>query len=105
MDETDFGIMLREFRNRSGLTQQALAERANIDTSYISRVEKGERKVTSRTVALQLADILQLSAEETDLWLISAGYVSPRLQRMASRGISQLIEDINRLGTAEVTDQ
>jgi transcriptional regulator with XRE-family HTH domain len=104
MKTYSFGNMLREFRSRVGLSQRALAEKADIDTSYISRIESGERKITSRSVALQLAKILQLSQEETDLWLISAGYISPRMQSLASAGISQLMENITRLGPEEPTD-
>jgi transcriptional regulator with XRE-family HTH domain len=104
MKTYSFGDMLREFRNRVGLSQRALAEKANIDTSYISRIESGQRDFPSRPVALQLAEILQLSQEETDLWLISAGYISPRMQNLANAGIAQLMENISRLGLEELTD-
>ncbi|MGJ2409000.1 helix-turn-helix transcriptional regulator, partial [Salmonella enterica subsp. enterica serovar Paratyphi A] len=34
---------LKELRKAKGLTQQQLAELANIDTSYVSRLETGKR--------------------------------------------------------------
>lgn len=97
MNENHFGDMLRMFRERVGLSQRALAEKAGIDTSYISRIERGERNAT-RSIALQLAEILKLSIEEADLWLISAGFISPRMQNLASNGISKLMDDISQYG-------
>ncbi len=95
---TSFGELLKSFRERTELSQSALAQAAGIDKSYISRLENGEREVTSRSLALRLAEILDLSPSEVDLWLISAGYVSPRMQALASGGVSRLLEEINVLG-------
>ncbi len=92
---TSFGKLLRDFRIRAKLSQRILAQQAEIDTSYISRLEKGEREVTSRSLALKIAEILNLSLEETDYWLISAGYISPRMQQLASNGISRLMDSLN----------
>jgi transcriptional regulator with XRE-family HTH domain len=92
-----FGELLKSFRERAGLSQSALAQAAGIDRSYICRLENGEREVTSRSLALRLADILNLSPPEIDLWLISAGYISPRMQKLANRGVSRLLEEINVL--------
>lgn len=90
-----FGRMLRDFRIRSELSQRTLAQAADVDTSYISRLESGEREIPSRSLALVFADILKLSQQETDLWLISAGYISPRMQDLASSGISKLMEHLD----------
>ena len=93
---SDFGNLLRGFRKRARMSQSALAEAANIDKSYVSRLESGEREVTSRSLALTLASALGLSPSEVDLWLITAGYVSPRMQVMATRdGVSRLWEEIS----------
>ena len=93
----DFGQLLKSFRQRSGLSQSALAHAANINKSYICKLETGEREVTSRSLALSLTEILDLSPSEVDLWLISAGYVSPRMQTHAARDVSRLLEEINDL--------
>jgi HTH-type transcriptional regulator, competence development regulator len=98
MSQHTFGEMLKSFRKRAKLSQRSLADMTGIDKSYISRLESGEREVTSRSLAMQLANALVLSAEETDLWLISAGYISPRLQELASDRISYLISEIAPLG-------
>jgi len=99
--QTNFGEMLREFRIRENMSQRTLAAQAGLDTSYISIVENGKRKNTSRSVALQIAEILKLSPDETDLWLISAGFISPRMQIIARENIANLMGSINRLGTDE----
>lgn len=91
----NFGNLLRDFRIRANLSQRILAQKAEIDTSYISRLERGEREVASRSLALRIAEILGLSSQETDLWLISAGYISPRMQQLASNGLSRLIDSLS----------
>jgi transcriptional regulator with XRE-family HTH domain len=90
-----FGKLLKDFRIRAKLPQRVLAQKANIDTSYISRLERGEREVASRSIALKIAEILGLSPEEIDLWLISAGYISPRMQQLANNGLSRLLDSLS----------
>ncbi len=41
-----FGIVLRQARNREGLTQQSLAERTGTSRGFISDVERGEKGVS-----------------------------------------------------------
>ena len=43
---TQLGSRIREKRKALGLTQEALADRAQIDRSYLGGVERGERNVT-----------------------------------------------------------
>lgn len=91
-----FGELLKAFRERSGLSQSALAEAANIDEGYISKLESGESQVASRSLALTLAKALGLAPDEVDRWLITAGYVSPRMQAMVERnGVSRLWEEFD----------
>ncbi len=40
------GTRIREKRKRMGLTQETLANLADIDRSYIGGVERGERNIT-----------------------------------------------------------
>ncbi len=53
-----FGKRVRELREQQGLTQEALAEMAGVDRSYLSQVEAGQRRV-SLHVAWNLAESLQ----------------------------------------------
>jgi|TARA_B110000240_G_C13509007_1_gene458037 transcriptional regulator with XRE-family HTH domain len=59
-----FGKRLKELRLQKGLSQEALANIAELDRTYIPSIEKGERNV-SITVIEKLAKALGLSM--TDL--------------------------------------
>jgi predicted transcriptional regulator len=54
---------LRTYRRRLGLSQQALADRAEISRSYISELEAG-RKAPRRPVARALAAALGVCRED-----------------------------------------
>jgi transcriptional regulator with XRE-family HTH domain len=100
-----FGERLRAYRERAALSQSALAQAAGIDKSYVSRLENGQREVASRSLAIRLAAILHLSPSEVDLWLISAGYVSPRVQQLATRRASRLLEAIDVLSETSAEER
>jgi transcriptional regulator with XRE-family HTH domain len=50
-----YGDALREFRTERGLSQEQLAHMADLDRSYVSGIERGERNPS-------LANILRLTA-------------------------------------------
>ncbi|HEX7348993.1 MAG TPA: helix-turn-helix transcriptional regulator [Rhodanobacteraceae bacterium] len=60
---TQFGIELRNARSAAKLTQQVLAERADIDPVFVSLLENGHRQ-PSLTVLLNLERVLGLEAGE-----------------------------------------
>jgi transcriptional regulator with XRE-family HTH domain len=60
---TQFGIELRNARSAAKLTQQVLAERADIDPVFVSLLENGHRQ-PSLTVLLNLERVLGLDAGE-----------------------------------------
>jgi transcriptional regulator with XRE-family HTH domain len=45
-----FGKNIRDRREALGLSQEALAEKAELDRTYIGGVERGERKATLETL-------------------------------------------------------
>ncbi|MCE9957571.1 helix-turn-helix domain-containing protein [Aeromonas rivipollensis] len=53
-----FGEKLRQKRSRMGLSQDGLALLAEIDRSYVGRIERGEVNITLEK-AYQLAEVLQ----------------------------------------------
>ena len=58
-----FGRRLRALRGRRGLTQQALADRAHLNLSYIFRLEKGQRNPTL-LVLHDLASVLKIKVRD-----------------------------------------
>jgi transcriptional regulator with XRE-family HTH domain len=44
------GERVRELRNRRGLSQEALADKAGLDRTYISSCERGKRNVSLLTL-------------------------------------------------------
>lgn len=58
-----FGAWLRGFREAQGLTQEALAERADLHTNYVSSVERGERNLSLHNI-VRLAYALDIGVSE-----------------------------------------
>jgi len=61
---SSFGVQLRQYRERAGLTQDALAERAGLTTNAISTLERGTRRRPYLHTVAALATALALSAQE-----------------------------------------
>ena len=55
-----FGAVVRKYRTASGLSQEALAERADIHHTHVGLIERGERNA-SLDVAYRVARALGLS--------------------------------------------
>lgn len=55
----DFGIRLRTIRVQRGLSQERLAQVAELDRTYISSCEAGRRNVTLKTL-FRLAEALDV---------------------------------------------
>jgi transcriptional regulator with XRE-family HTH domain len=56
----NFGLAVRRERERKGLSQEGLAERADLHRTYIGSVERGERNLSLANVEA-LAKALDLS--------------------------------------------
>lgn len=57
------GDHLRERRLALGLSQEELAERADLHRTYVGSVERGERNVSLENI-VRLADALELKASD-----------------------------------------
>jgi transcriptional regulator with XRE-family HTH domain len=72
-----FGLLLKTYRERAGLSQSELSTQAGLSASTISRVESGERSpLRKRKQILALAKALGLQQAETDA-LLSAADLAP----------------------------
>lgn len=70
-----FGPLLREWRLARRLTQEALAERAEVSTRHLSFLETG-RSQASREMALVLGNALDLPLRERNALLVAAGFAA-----------------------------
>jgi transcriptional regulator with XRE-family HTH domain len=68
---TRLGQKIRELRTTKGMTQQRLAEKADVSHSLISALESGRRKYVSAPEIDRVAEALDLEAE--DLWRLVPG--------------------------------
>ncbi|KAA9349568.1 helix-turn-helix domain-containing protein [Larkinella humicola] len=66
---TQFGEKIRKLRVMQNLLLRQVATKLNVDTSIISKMERGERPIKKEQVSI-LADILKADkAELLTLWL------------------------------------
>lgn len=70
----ELGALLRHHRQRAGLTQEGLAERASLSTQAISALERGTRLRPRRRTIDHIAAALDLSRTQHEQ-LISAAYL------------------------------
>ncbi|HUQ97817.1 MAG TPA: helix-turn-helix transcriptional regulator [Gemmatimonadaceae bacterium] len=54
-----FGLVVRQLRESRGLTQEELAERAEVSATYVGFVERGDN-VPTLTVIIQIASALNV---------------------------------------------
>lgn len=59
----NFGLKVKFFRNLLNLSQDELAERANLHRTYVGAVERGERNICLTNI-FKLADALEVSPKE-----------------------------------------
>ena len=102
MDYVDMGKRVRKQRQLIGLTQQELAERIGVSTSFVGHVERGTRKASLETlVALSnalgvgvdylLAGSLQSSPDEDN----PSGAMDPNRRLVIREILSTLQEHLS----------
>ena len=62
MDYVKLGEKIKKERTRNRLTQEMLAEMADITSSYVGQIERGERKVTLSKL-VRIANVLNVSVD------------------------------------------
>lgn len=56
------GLRVRELRENAGMSQERLAELAEVHRTYISTIERGKQNI-SLAVIIRLADVLGIDLE------------------------------------------
>src|SRR5438067_11579068 len=70
----EFSALLTRWRERAGLSQNALARRMGVNPAYVNRLEHGGRGAGNRELVEAAAGALALSADERDELLGAAGH-------------------------------
>ncbi len=73
--EVLFAEKLRFFREKKGLSQNALAKIAEINTSYLNRLESGKREPPKKEIIMRLSEGMGLTDQEQDELLMEAGHL------------------------------
>jgi transcriptional regulator with XRE-family HTH domain len=79
-----FGELLRQYRERAGISQNALGKRTGIHPSIINRLESGEREPARREQIEALARGLGLAPHELDALLAAAGQLPAAIERLGA---------------------
>lgn len=61
--EVAFGVVLRELRKQQSLSQEALAQEADLERNYISLLELGHNSATIKTI-FKLAPVLGVTVSK-----------------------------------------
>src|SRR5215218_616048 len=96
MDKHDaVGSLLRGWRERAGLSQNALARRMGVNPAYVNRLEHGGRGAHNRELVESVATALDLSRAERDRLLTVAGHWPSAISQLGPADPTlQLVADI-----------
>ena len=87
------GDRIRQLRIQNGYTQEGLAEKLNIDQSFLSRVESG-RKGCSVDLFVQLSECFHVSL---DVLILGSKSESATGRAQLKAQIAGMIEQLSRL--------
>jgi transcriptional regulator with XRE-family HTH domain len=92
--------MLRFMRAKYNVSQRIVAEAADYDKSFISRLESGDRK-PSREVVLILAEAMGLTPDDTDKLLLSANFMPVQPTAMLANPELARLDDLMAAASAD----
>lgn len=70
MKSAEFGAYIKKTRKSKGIPQRIIANRLNIDTSTLSKIELGERQLTIEMIK-GLSELLEIDFKELQVKFIS----------------------------------
>jgi transcriptional regulator with XRE-family HTH domain len=93
---TQLGDKIRELRVKQNQLLRQVASKLEVDTSIISKMERGERPIKKEQIAI-LADILKADKEELQtLWLADQLYNVIEGQPMADEALKSVSKKIKK---------
>ncbi len=93
---TQLGDKIRELRTKRNLLLRQVASKLEVDTSIISKMERGERPIKQEQIE-SLANILKADKEELQtLWLEDQLYNVIEGQPMAVKALKSVSKTIKR---------
>jgi transcriptional regulator with XRE-family HTH domain len=93
---TQLGDKIRELRIKHNLLLRQVASKLEVDTSIISKMERGERPIKQEQIAI-LADILKADKEELQtLWLADQLYNVIEGQPMADEALKSVSKKLKK---------
>ena len=93
---TQFGERIRDLRTNQNLLLRQLASLLDVDTSIISKIERGDRQLKKNQIPL-LAQILKADVEELQtLWLADQLYNMVQGEPMADKALKSVSKKIKK---------
>jgi HTH-type transcriptional regulator, competence development regulator len=93
---TQFGERIRELRTKQNLLLRQLASLLDVDTSIISKIERGDRQLKKEQIPL-IAQILKADIEELQtLWLADQLYNMVQGEPMADEALKSVSKKIKK---------
>ncbi|MBE99934.1 MAG: transcriptional regulator [Flavobacterium sp.] len=93
---TKFGERMRELRIKQNMLLRQLASKLDVDTSIISKVERGDRQLKKEQIPL-LAEILNADREELlTLWLADQIMDVLKDEKLADEALKTVSKNIKK---------
>ncbi len=93
----EIGRLVRDLRISAGMTQFDLSEAIGVNNSYLSRIENGERRPSTK-VMRKMAEVLDYPYDEL---VVASGLLSPEFrEKRAVVGETNILKDIQDIKSA-----
>ena len=93
---TQFGDRIRELRTKQKLLLRQVASKLDVDTSIISKMERGERPIKKEQIII-LAEILKVGKDELlTLWLADQLYNVIEGEPMADEALKSVTKKLSK---------
>jgi HTH-type transcriptional regulator, competence development regulator len=93
---TQFGDRIRELRTKQNMLLRQLASKLDVDTSIVSKVERGDRQLKKDQIPL-LAEILNVEKDELlTLWLADQLFNVIEGEPMGDEALKSVTKNLKR---------